>query len=146
MEIIIASSILVAMILSALSVAQKSIALSRQGVHAMQANFLLEEGAEVVRILRDNAWSNVSSLNLGINYYPLFSVDNWTLPIAVNNVGIFTRTVVVSSVSRDATTGSIVSSGGILDTGTKLVTVHVSWMEGATTVTKVLPFYIMDIF
>lgn len=127
-EILIASSIIAISILAATVVAQKSIYVSRQAFHTTQASFLLEEGAENTRIARDNAWSNIVNLN------------------SSEQIGIFTRTVVASNVNRDNTTKDIVSTGGTLDVGTKLVTVTVSWPEGGVTVTKTLQFYIMNIF
>lgn len=145
-EVLIAASIITISILAAMSVAQQSIYVSRQAFHTAQATFLLEEGAEAVRIVRDNAWSNISSLTLGTNYYPTFTGGTWTLSSTANTVGIFTRTVVLTSVNRDDITKDIVESGGTLDSGIKLVTITVSWLEGATTVTKNLQFYIVDIF
>lgn len=127
-EILVAISIITVSILAAMTVAQKSVYVSRQAFHTTQAAFLLEEGAENARIARDNAWSNVAGLN------------------TTEQIGIFTRTVVASSVNRDSTTKDIVSSGGTLDLGTKLVTVTVSWLEGGVVVTKTLKFYISDIF
>ena len=114
-------------ILVAMAVAQKSVYVSRQAFHATQAAFLLEEGAENARIARDNAWSNVAPLN------------------SSEQIGIFTRTVVASSASRDNTTKDI-SIMGTDDSGTKLITVTVSWPEGGVTITKTLQFYIMNIF
>lgn len=145
-EILIAISIITVAILASMTVAQKSIYVSRQSVHLSQASFLLEEGAESVRIVRDNAWNNISSLILGTNYYPTFTGGTWTLSVTPNTVGIFTRKVVFSSVNRDNSTKDIVSSGGTLDAGTKLATVTVSWLEGGTTITKTLKFYILNIF
>ena len=145
-EILIAVSIISVAVLAAMAVSQKSIAVARQSAHTVQAGFLLEEGAEAVRILRDNAWTNISSLTAGTTYYPTFSAGTWTLSTTPNTVDIFTRTVVIANVNRDNTTKDIVSSGGSNDVGTKLVTVTVSFSEGGTTVTKTLPFYIMNIF
>jgi type II secretory pathway pseudopilin PulG len=145
-EILVAISIIAVAILVAMTVAQKSVYVSRQALHMNQAAFLLEEGAEAVRIVRDNGWSNISGLTLGTNYYPTFSGGTWTLSATANTVGIFTRTVTLASVNRDSSTSDIVSSGGALDVGTKLVTVTVSWSEGGATLTKTLQFYIMDIF
>ncbi|TSC78050.1 MAG: Uncharacterized protein G01um101424_184 [Parcubacteria group bacterium Gr01-1014_24] len=144
-EILVAASIITVSILAAMAVAQKSVYVSRQAFHASQVAFLLEEGAEAVRILRDNAWSNISSLNSGTNYYPAFSGGTWILSSTANTVGIFTRTVVIASVNRDNTTKDI-GSIGTDDPGTKLVTVTVSWLEGGITITKTLPFYIINIF
>ena len=129
-----------------MTVAQKSIYVSRQAFHTTQAAFLLEEGAEAVRAFRDNAWSNIADLTVGTNYYPTFSGGTWTLSATPNSVGIFTRTVSLANVNRDNTTSDIVSAGGTLDTETKLITITVLWQEGGATVTKNLQFYIMDIF
>ena len=125
-EILVAASIITASVLAAMAVAQKSIYVARQSFHTSQASFLLEEGAEAVRVLRDNAWTNISSLTTGANYYPLFSSGTWTLSATSLQVGIFTRTVSMANVSRDSTTSDIVSSGGTNDASTKLVTVTVS--------------------
>lgn len=144
-EVVVATAIIIVSVLVAMSVTQKSVYVSRQALHTSQASFLLEEGAEVVRILRDSNWTNISSLTAGTNYYPTYS-SSWSLSTISSNVGSFTRTVTLTSVSRDATTGDIVSSGGVDDVGTKLITVNVSWLEGGVTLNKSLSFYIMDIF
>lgn len=144
-EILIAISIITVSILAAMAVAQKAVSVSRQAFHATQAGFLLEEGAEAVRMLRDNAWSNVSSLSVNTNYYPTFSEGTWILSTTANSVGIFVRTVTVANVNRNNTTKDI-SVTGTNDPGTKLITVTVSWSEGGTTISKALQFYIMDIF
>lgn len=144
-EVLVAASIITASILAAMLVAQKSIYVSRQALHTAEAAFLLEEGAEAVRILRDNAWDNISSLTPATSYYPLFSGATWTLSSTPNTVGIFIRTVTISNVNRDNVTEDI-SSAGTDDAGTKLVTVAVSWAEGTTAVSKNLKFYVTDIF
>mgnify|MGYP001582880079 FL=1 len=144
-EVLVAISIIAVSILAATMVAQKSIYVSRQAFHATQTAFLLEEGAETVRILRDNAWANISSLAPGANYYPIFSGGTWVLSETANVVNIFTRQVSVMNVNRDNITKDI-STIGTDDPGTRLVTVTVSWIEGGATVTKTLQFYIMNIF
>ena len=127
-EVLIVASIMTLVVIAALSVAQKSILVSRQAVHTSQASFLLEEGAENVRILRDNGWNNISSYS-----------------DTPHTVGIFTRTVNIANVNRDNATGKILSSG-TNDVGTKLITITVSWNEAGKTLSKTLSFYIMDIF
>ncbi len=144
-EMLIVISIISVSIIAFMAVAQKSIFISRQSTHATQAGFLLEEGAEAVRIVRDNAWSNIGALTLDTDYYPTFSGGTWTLALTPNIVGIFTRTVSAASVKRDNVTGDI-SDVGTDDPSTKLITVTVSWMEGGDTITKTLSFYIADIF
>lgn len=144
-EMLVAISIITVSVLAATAVSQKSIYVARQAFHTTQAGFVLEEGAEAVGVMRDNSWANISSLTAGTNYYPTFSGGTWTLSSTPNTVDIFTRTVSIASVSRDNTTKDI-SNTGTDDPGTKLVTVTVSWVEGGTTITKTLQFYIINIF
>jgi Tfp pilus assembly protein PilV len=145
-EILVAITIITVAVLAAMEVTQKAIFVSRQSLHASEAGFLLEEGAEATRIARDNAWVGISALTVGTDYYPTFSGGTWTLSPNTSQVGIFTRTVRVTNVNRDATTADIVSNGGVLDTGTKLITVTVSWLEEGQTLSKTLSLYLMNIF
>jgi len=144
-EVLIALSIIVVSILAAMGVTQKSVSVSRQSLHAAQAAFLLEEGTEAMRILRDNNWSNVSGLNPINTYYFSFSGTTWSVSEAPSQIGIFTRTARVDSVNRDAVTGDI-SISGTNDPGTKLITITVSWSESGRVVSKNLMFYLSDIF
>ncbi len=144
-EVLVAVSIITLSILAAMEVTQKSVYVARESFHATQAGFLLEEGGEAVRIYRDNAWSNISALVNGTTYYPTYSAGTWTLSTTPNTIGIFTRTVTIASVNRDNTTKDI-SAVGTNDAGTKLITITVSWNEGATSVSKTLQFYITNIF
>ncbi|MEK7588621.1 MAG: hypothetical protein AAB438_02270 [Patescibacteria group bacterium] len=146
LEILIAASIITMTILASSSITQKSIAISRQSIHAAQASFLLEEGAEAVRVYRDNTWSNISGMTVGSEYYPEFSGGTWTFSTTPSTIDIFTRKVVVANVNRDATSNDIVTSGGVYDSGTKLFTVTVLWEENGQTITKTLSFYLADIF
>ncbi len=147
-EVLVAISIISVSILAMTAVAQKSIYVSSQAFHSTQADFLLEEGVEAVRIVRDNAWSNISSLTSGTTYYPKFSSGTWSLTTTSSDgvVGIFARSLTIANVNRDNTTKDIVTSGGTVDNGTKLVTVTVSWKEGGVLVSKTLQFYILNIF
>src|SRR3989344_5197475 len=92
-EVLVVISIITLSMIASMAVAQKSIYVSRQALHMSQAAFLLEEGAEAVRTLRDNAWTNIFSLSPRTSYYPLFSRGAWALPSAPNTVGNFTRTI-----------------------------------------------------
>lgn len=145
-EILLAASIIAVSVLAMINVVGKSIALSRLGLRVSQASFLLEEGAEAVRVYRDNnTWTNfTTNLTAGTNYYPSFSGGTWTFSTTPSTVGIFTRKIVVTAVNRDANSDIAVS--GTNDTGTKLITVTVSWTENGTSYSKTLSFYIADIF
>ncbi len=144
-EVLVVSSILVIIVFISMSVAQKSIFVSRQSVNMTQASFLLEEGADVMRILRDQDWNNISGLDTGAIYYPVFSAGVWTLSLTPTNVDTFTRTIDIKNVSRDSLTSDISVSGNN-DPNTKLINIIVSWQEGGEIITKTLSFYIMNIF
>lgn len=112
----------------------------------IQAAFLAEESLEVVRFLRDSSWNtNLGTISLGVNYYPVFNGTGWLLQTNYSTVGIFYPTVSFDAVYRDAN-DSIVSSGGTLDPNTYLVTSTVSWQERNATSTKVISTYITDLF
>ncbi len=144
-EILVAISIISISVLAAMAVAQQSIYVSRQALHMTQAAFLLEEGAEAVRIMRDNSWNSIASKSAGVAYYPVFSNGTWGLSENENTVGIFTRKAVFANVNRNNTTKDI-STSGTNDSGTKLITISVSWDERGKIITKNLPFYMTDIF
>jgi len=143
-EVMIVAAIIVASTLAIMAVAQNTTVAARQAVHNLEATYLLEEGAEAVRLLRDNAWTNISTLSTGSDYYLLWSSGNWSFTATPQTTGIFTRKINVADVNRDAGTGDI-SSAGAADAGSKLFTISVSWSEGTRAITKTLPFYIMDI-
>jgi Tfp pilus assembly protein PilV len=151
-EIVIATSIIGVFTLICLNVAQKSISVSRQAYHSAQAAFLLEEGAESVKIFRDNnTWSNFSTFfDRSYTYCLSDTVSSWTTALPTTSpctkVGNFTRTINIENVNRDVSSGDIVTSGGTNDTGTKLIIVNVTWVEGGNTITKTLKFYINNIF
>lgn len=144
-EVIVAFSIMTISVIAAMQVAQKNISIAKQALRTTQAMYLLEEGAEAVRIVRDNAWTNISGLTNGTVYYPTFTGGTWTLSTTPNTIGEFTRTVTIASVKRDNTTQDI-SSTGTDDPGTKLVTITVTWIEGSTSLSKNIQFYISQIF
>ncbi|MDD3662825.1 MAG: prepilin-type N-terminal cleavage/methylation domain-containing protein [Candidatus Pacebacteria bacterium] len=156
-EVIIACTIITVSVLAVMSVASKGIELSNRSLSQAQANTLLEEGAEVVKSIRDAGWSNISSLSLDTEYYLFFdtTTNTWSFNLqdetplgSIPNYPIdstFNRTVVFSSVLRDGE-DNIVSSLGDIDDGTKRVTINVSWVFGGEIISRELSFYLMDIF
>ena len=146
-EVIIASAVISLSLISIIQIAGQSLGFSRRSLNVYYAATLLEEGAESVRIIRDNGWSNISSLSSSSIYYPVFSTSTnmWTLSVSPVGVGNFTRTVVIGPAYRDSNS-EIITTGGTAATGTRLVTVSVSWKDGLGTITKTLSFYINDIF
>lgn len=149
-EVLIACVIISTSTFALMSASAKGNQLSVKAVRQTQASFLLEEGAEAVKSIRDADWANISGLTVGTTYYLSFNTGTnvWSLGTTPTSPvdSIFTRTVVFSAVNRDAN-DDIVSSGGTLDARTKMVTVSVSWTtSGGEASSKDLVFYLSDIF
>lgn len=145
-ELLVIAAILVILIISAAAVARKAIEVSNRSLHMTQASFLLEEGIEAVRILRDNDFGNVTAPVSPTNFYLEFTGGTWTKSTTPSNIGIFTRHFNIYTVSRDPNTKDIVDVGGVDDAGTSLITMNVSWVEGGENVTKSVSFYLTNIF
>lgn len=146
-EVLIACSIFSIIAFSLISSTNKGINLSNVALRQVQASFLLEEGAESVKILRDNNWSNISGYTNNTNYYINFDNNTNTVSLSAtpNNIdGFFTRTIVFEPVYRDSSDD--IAPSGTLDANTKKVTVTVSWLSGGVTLSKNLYFYIANIF
>lgn len=143
-ELLVSSAIIVAAFLASSGVAQKSLQISRQAVHTAQASFLLEEGAEAMRVIRDNNWANIEGYSTSTTYYLSFTGGTWTLTETPSLVGAFTRTVEVADVARDVE--DEITSSGTNDPDTRLITINISWPEGGTTVEKTLSFYLSNLF
>lgn len=158
-EVIIACSIISFVIFGFVSISTKSIQISNKTLKQAQAVLLLEEGVEAVKSIRDDGWSNISSLSNNTNYFLFFdtSLNKWVLfednsshsgyipnyPID----SIFTRTVVFSQTERDSSTDDISKTGDVyLDENTRTVRVSVSFEEQGDQIEKNLDFYISNIF
>ncbi|MBI2175408.1 MAG: hypothetical protein HYU35_01605 [Parcubacteria group bacterium] len=110
-----------------------------------QAVFLLEEGMEALRLLRDDAWSNISGLNTGQSYALSFIGGTWEATTAPQYVeGLFERTFMLREVFRD--TGDNIATGGTLDPETRHAEVRVSWSSRGATSTIMGTSWITNLF
>ena len=145
LEVVIGLGILSFIIFGLFSVSQISLRIVNASTRDTQAIFLMEEGLEAVKILRGLSWDgNIKSLSNGTNYYLSFNNNIWqstTTPVFVDG---FERKFVPENVYRDA--NDDISAGGNLDSGTKKITVFVSWPEENGTTTKSISTYVTNIF
>jgi len=113
----------------------------------LKAVFLVEEGLESVRAIRDIDWdTEIDSLTIDTPYYLSFSDGRWQLSTTQSYVdGTHERIVTFEAVNRDVD-GRIVTSGGTLDPDTKKVIVSVSWSTRGSVVTKTATAYTVDLF
>lgn len=102
------------------------------------ATALVRETEEAIRSFRNETWSNVAGLSTSpdVNcidktkdcYYPS-SGSKWTLLPGNESINVFTRTIVVSDVYRDASQKIVIQSspGATLDPSTRQFLITVSW-------------------
>lgn len=99
-----------------------------ESIHQDQAAFLLEEGFEAAKIIRDSGWSNISFLALNTPYYLVFSGGAWQFTATPQTIdGIFQRTVVFGPVFRDENDN--IAASGTEDVNSRKITIGVSWNE-----------------
>jgi hypothetical protein len=143
-EMVVVSAVLGTTMLFVIGGVRTSVQLSILSVERAQSAALLEEGAEVVRFLRDSAWTNISNKTVGTNYYPLFTGGTWTLTTTPTTIGEFTRTVVFANAYRDGS--NKFAASGTLDADSRLVTITNQWSTLSGTRTESLTLYISNIF
>ncbi len=90
----------------------------------LRAAEIMKETQEIVRIIRENGWSNIAIDN---TYHPVVSGNSWTLVAGSDIIDGMTREIIVTSVYRE--NGKIVTSGGSLDPSTKAITVRIAWNQ-----------------
>ena len=146
-EVIIASSIIGLSMIYISNVYGNFVKLSLENTDKVQAVFILDEGVEAIKTMRNFAWSTVASSTPGVDYYLVWQNNRWqstTTKILVDNK--FTRKYNVSNVYRDPITLNIVTSGGVLNTDSKVVNMDVSWSYKGSTTTKSTSFYMFNLY
>ncbi len=147
-EIVFAAAIISFSLISIIAITSQSVVFSHRSLNTYTAATLLEEGAEVARIVRDNNWTSVEALAPAKTYYPAFldAANTWVLSTDAKygTVGVFTRTVTVAPAYRDK--AGALAPTGTADENARLVTVTVSWNENGKTEEKVLSLYLINIF
>src|SRR3989344_972184 len=129
--IFIASTVLFAVA----QVATLSLRISAEKKIELKATYYMQEGLEALHAMRDESWTTrIAPLSASTTYYVAPTASAWTLsgtnPGALD--GVYTRTVVMRDVARDAG-DDIVSAGGTNDPDTKKFTVTVTWNTPAGT-------------
>lgn len=153
LEIIISLSIISFTLFSLVGVFILASRLEAQTGNKVRANFLAEEGVEVLRFLRDQSWSgNLSSLSPVSTYYLSFFATSsaWSVGVVPQGLAdnLFLRSVTVESVSRDPATSNIefVYNSSNDDPSTKKFNVVVAWRERGATSTVSVSTYLMNVF
>jgi len=147
LEIVIASAILLLVTVTVFSSFATALSVSSKNTASLQAAFLLEEGHEALRNMRDWGYSTyIGSLSNNTPYRLAWESNHWMATTSTALIdGKFDRTFTLNTVNRDAS-HNIVASGGSVDANSKKVTVSVSWRSGNSTTTRTMESYVSNIF
>ncbi|HBT81815.1 hypothetical protein A3B26_01630 [Candidatus Giovannonibacteria bacterium RIFCSPLOWO2_01_FULL_48_47] len=152
LEIVLAVSLVAGSLLALVAVfllAQSTVEFSNQ---KLQVAFLLEEGLEVLRHLRDSGWNqNIALLSPNTDYYLSFdpALFQWSVvglaPAPIS--GLFTRSFRIENVSRDGTANiETIYNPANDDPDTKKITMKVSWNFKGREELLTLEGYLTDLF
>lgn len=146
-EIIIGVSIIALVIGGGFMVVQSSSIYQAQAADRVRAELLLQEGAEVVRLIRDTDWGLLAVLQPDRDYWFLFSNGVWSVSNSATPdlFQKFDRRFQVKTVERDAS-GNIVSSGGVVDPHILRADVSVQWESGDDAKSSIRTVYVAQLF
>lgn len=146
LEIIVGIALISISVFGITSASAVSLRAMDDALNNVKASFLLEEGVEAVKMLRDTSWSlNIVPLVSGNSNYLNFNGLNWqTTSLNTFIDDRFERKFVLENVLRDVNYD--IAELGALDANTKKFTVSVSWQEREGTTTKQISGYITNIF
>lgn len=146
LEIVVAVSLAAVALFSISAVSQVSLRVVEENTKKIQAAFLLEEGIEALKIMRDESWQTaINPLASNTDYFLEFTGNMWkatTTPVFVD--GIFERKFNLFDVYRDI--NDDITQAGTLDADTKKIKVLVSWNSRAGTTTRAITTYITNLF
>lgn len=117
-----------------------------RNAEATKVNFLVEEGVEAVRSIRDSGWDDFYALSTSTDYYLLFDAGSWIA--TTSNIYLedrFERKFIVSKVYRDFL-GDVSDNSGTLDEGIRKVDISVSWSTAGATSTVSIETYLANLY
>ena len=148
LEVLIVSAILSISMISIMTAFTFYIKEGLKTTRKIQAAYILEEGAEAIRFLRDESFSsNITTLATGSTYYIATSTLGWmTAPTPTIFFEDFILTVELEDVYRKDSDSDIAPISYIgaktLDPSIKKVTLMTDWVTASSTMVT----YIADLF
>lgn len=127
-EIIVAATIGIAILLAAATYLNFSLRVAAEDINQIEALYFAKSSLEQARAIRDEDWENINVLARNSEYH--FEADassppKWTAVFGSKTVDGYVIRIIPSDVYRDAASGNIVSSGGVLDPETLKITSNV---------------------
>lgn len=148
-EVLIGSSIICLSLIFIINLENGISKLGFNSVSRIQSGMLAEEGVAAIINLRNVSWQNIALLDNNVAYKLFWDQGDglWKTASYANLIdNKFDRTVTFYPVYRNATTFEVISSGGVLDLGTRKFTVSVTWHDDNGTSTKSVTSYVHNIF
>lgn len=143
-EVVVAISIILLVLSSIYGVHIFYVKTVFSNLNKVRATFLLEEGIEAVKLIRDQDWDNIANLSVDEDLFLVFSGSFWQTTATNTFVdNFFERKFVLERVMRE-NSGIISPSGGSYDDDTRKVTVTVSWINDAATSSRSVSTYITN--
>ncbi len=144
-EIIVGAAVLSTTLLGISTFFQATLKVSNTTKSAIQGDYLLEEGVEVLKFLRDtNYTNNLKTLATGVDHFLLWTGSVWAITTVNTFIdGQFERKFTIANVNRDGTDD--IAEVGTLDPDTKLIMVSVAWNARGATTTRSISTYITNL-
>ena len=146
LEVVIGLAIILVALLALVGTFSIAIKSTLSNVEKIQATYLMEEGVEAVKLLRDESWTDkIANLSVGTSYSLGWDsgTGKWSTTTP-QYFGNFWRVFQVDNVYRDV--NNDVAPSGTLDSDIKKLTVAVSWLNRGATTTKSVTTYITNLF
>lgn len=153
MEIVIGISIISLSLVGLVTAFNVFMRAGLSNTNKIQATYIMEEGLEAIRYLRDSGWaSNISSLTSGTPYYITFDGSNWSTNATKTLIdNKFERNITIADVYRRNLDDDIIDISSpdpkTLDPNTKKATIGVFWDGFGSTTNEVnAVIYFTDFF
>lgn len=136
LEVVIGVSIAAIILVFAVHSITEFVNVGRTTGEKTKAIYLAEDGLELLRYIRDNNWTNISGLSLNTTYYLNVTSTGASVTTATQTVDGYRRSFRLTSVYRNSGDDIVASttSGAVLDTHSKYVTMTVTWGTPTSTV------------
>jgi Tfp pilus assembly protein PilV len=149
-EVLVATSIIATSMIASIGVFGMMAHLAYRNTARLQASFLVEEGIEALKTVRNDSWSSkISPLTLNRQYYLYWLNSRWNISTTSTLVDDqFARYFVLSSVYRDSNFNIVSSTtpGATIDTDMREVRMVADWTDEAGTSTKSITTYLYNLF
>lgn len=144
-EVIIGLSIIFISLISIITSYNFFLKVVNNNTKVAKAEFLLEEGVEVLRFIRDKSWNDFSGIPLSENKFLVFDAGTWIISDENNYIdNLYERSFVIDNVYRDS--NDDIAETGTLDPETKKATISVSWSNLGATTTNSTSIYLTNLF